>query len=198
APAAPGAQGGASLPDGRPGAEPESGSGAQATVTVTAHRAVASRATRRFGTADHSSHPFAGIRVLDFGVGIAGVEVARLLGEYGAEVIKIESSEAPDFIRGVIPGPMNPPFASSNRNKWSLGVDLKKPDGVALVRRLVPQADVVIENSGSGVMERLGLGYEAMKALNPRIVYFSSQLLGASGPWKDWIGYGPNTHPVSG
>jgi crotonobetainyl-CoA:carnitine CoA-transferase CaiB-like acyl-CoA transferase len=142
--------------------------------------------------------PFAGIRVLDFGVGIAGVEVARLLGEYGADVIKIESSGAPDFIRGVIPGPMNPAFASSNRNKRSLGVDLKRSSGLALVRRLVPEADVVIENSGAGVMERLGLGYDDVKALNPRIVYFSSQLLGASGPWKDWIGYGPNTHTVSG
>jgi crotonobetainyl-CoA:carnitine CoA-transferase CaiB-like acyl-CoA transferase len=142
--------------------------------------------------------PFAGIRVLDFGVGIAGVEVARLLGEYGADVIKIESSGAPDFIRGVIPGPMNPAFASSNRNKRSFGVDLKSATGLALVRRLVPVADVVIENSGTGVMERLGLGYDAVKALNPRIVYFSSQLLGSSGPWKDWIGYGPNTHAVSG
>jgi crotonobetainyl-CoA:carnitine CoA-transferase CaiB-like acyl-CoA transferase len=123
---------------------------------------------------DTSPFPFAGIRVLDFGVGIAGVEVARLLGEYGADVIKIESSGAPDFIRGVIPGPMNPAFASSNRNKRSLGVDLKRSSGLALVRRLVPEADVVIENSGAGVMERLGLGYD------------------------DGIGYGPNTHTVSG
>jgi crotonobetainyl-CoA:carnitine CoA-transferase CaiB-like acyl-CoA transferase len=145
-----------------------------------------------------AGHPFAGLRVLDFGVGIAGVEVARLLGEYGAEVIKIETSEAPDFIRGVIPGPMNPAFASSNRNKQSLGVNLKSRAGLDLLRRLVPTADIVIENSGTGVMDRLGLGFDAMRALNPRIVYFSSQLLGASGPWKSWIGYGPNTHPVSG
>jgi crotonobetainyl-CoA:carnitine CoA-transferase CaiB-like acyl-CoA transferase len=149
-------------------------------------------------SADAPAFPFSGIRVLDFGVGIAGVEVARLLGEYGADVIKIESNGAPDFIRGVIPGPMNPAFASSNRNKWSLGVDLKSEAGLALVRRLLPMADVLIENSGTGVMDRLGLGYDAVKAVNPRIVYFSSQLLGASGPWKDWIGYGPNTHPVSG
>jgi crotonobetainyl-CoA:carnitine CoA-transferase CaiB-like acyl-CoA transferase len=164
------------------------------------------RASERLGSAgdgaspgpERPPFPFAGIRVLDFGVGIAGVEVARLLGEYGADVIKIESSGAPDFIRGVIPGPMNPAFASSNRNKRSLGVDLKSATGLALVRRLVPGADVVIENSGAGVMDRLGLGYDDIKALNPRIVYFSSQLLGASGPWKDWIGYGPNTHTVSG
>jgi crotonobetainyl-CoA:carnitine CoA-transferase CaiB-like acyl-CoA transferase len=113
-------------------------------------------------------------------------------------VIKIESNAAPDFIRGVIPGPMNPPFASSNRNKRSFGVDLKSATGLELVRRLVPLADVLIENSGTGVMDRLGLGYDDVKALNPRIVYFSSQLLGSSGPWKDWIGYGPSTHAVSG
>ena len=142
--------------------------------------------------------PFADVRVLDFGVGIAGVEVARLLGEYGADVIKIESSRASDFIRDVLPGPMNPPFASSNRNKRGFGVDLKKPTGLELVRRLVPMADVMIENSGTGVMDRLGLGYDHVKTLNPRIVYFSSQLLGSSGPWKDWVGYGPNTHAVSG
>jgi crotonobetainyl-CoA:carnitine CoA-transferase CaiB-like acyl-CoA transferase len=145
-----------------------------------------------------SLFPFAGISVLDFGVGIAGVEVARLLGEYGADVIKIESSGALDFIRGVLPGPMNPPFASSNRNKRSFGVDLKSATGLELVRRLVPTADVIVENSGTGVMDRLGLGYEDAKVLNPRIVYFSSQLLGASGPWKNWVGYGPNTHAVSG
>jgi crotonobetainyl-CoA:carnitine CoA-transferase CaiB-like acyl-CoA transferase len=117
---------------------------------------------------DGSSFPFAGIRVLDFGVGIAGVEVARLLGEYGAEVIKIESGRALDFIRAVLPGPMNPSFASSNRNKRSLGVDLKSATGLELVRRLVPMADVVIENSGTGVVDRLGLGYDAVKRLNPR------------------------------
>jgi crotonobetainyl-CoA:carnitine CoA-transferase CaiB-like acyl-CoA transferase len=158
------------------------------------------RAARASGAhaTEPGPHPFAGLRVLDFGVGIAGVEVARLLGEYGAEVIKVESSRAPDFIRGVIPGPMNPPFASSNRNKWSLGIDLKTPRGLEIVRRLADRADVLIENSASGVMERLGLGYDDVKARNPRIVYFSTQLLGASGPWKDWAGYGPNTHAVSG
>jgi crotonobetainyl-CoA:carnitine CoA-transferase CaiB-like acyl-CoA transferase len=147
---------------------------------------------------ENSSFPFAGIRVLDFGVGVAGVEVGRLLAEYGAEVIKIESSQAPDFIRMVIPGPMNAPFTSSSRTKKSLGVNLKTPSGLELVLRLVGKADIVIENSATGVMDRLGLGYARLKAINPRISMFSSQLVGSSGPWKTWIGYGPNTHPVSG
>jgi crotonobetainyl-CoA:carnitine CoA-transferase CaiB-like acyl-CoA transferase len=142
--------------------------------------------------------PFTGLRVIDFGVGVAGVEVGRLLAEYGAEVVKVESRLAPDFIRVVIPGPMNPPFASANRTKRSLGVNLKTPEGVALARRLVSLADVVIENSATGVMDRLGLGYADLKQINPRVIMFSTQLLGASGPWKNWSGYGPNAHAVSG
>ncbi|MFI5396668.1 MAG: CaiB/BaiF CoA transferase family protein [Candidatus Binatia bacterium] len=144
------------------------------------------------------SLPFVGLRVIDFGVGVAGVEVGRLLAEYGAEVIKIESSRAADFIRQVIPGPMNPPFASANRTKQSFGVNLKTPEGAALARRLVGIADVVIENSATGAMDRLGLGYHDLKQLNPRVIMFSTQLLGASGPWKNWSGYGPNAHTVSG
>ena len=144
------------------------------------------------------SFPFTGVRVIDFGVGVAGVEVGRLLAEYGAEVIKIESSRAADFIRQVIPGPMNPPFASANRSKLGFGVNLKTPEGAALARKLVSLADVVIENSAAGVMDRLGLGYQDLKQINPRIIMFSTQLLGASGPWKSWSGYGPNAHAVSG
>ncbi|MEX2205553.1 MAG: CaiB/BaiF CoA-transferase family protein, partial [Myxococcota bacterium] len=70
--------------------------------------------------------------------------------------------------------------------------------GLALVRELARRADVVIENNGAGVMDRLGLGYEALRAENPRLVYFSSNLTGSRGPWSGWIGYGPSTHPVSG
>ena len=142
--------------------------------------------------------PFTGLRVIDFGVGVAGVEVGRLLAEYGAEVIKIESRRAADFIRQIIPGPMNPPFASANRTKWSFGVNLKTPEGAALARRLVRMADVVIENSATGAMDRLGLGYPNLQQINPRLIMFSTQLLGASGPWKNWSGYGPNAHTVSG
>lgn len=144
------------------------------------------------------SFPFAGLRVIDFGVGVAGVEVGRLLAEHGAEVIKIESSRAADFIRQVIPGPMNPPFASANRSKQGFGVNLKTPEGAALARRLVSLADVVIENSATGAMDRLGLGYHDLKQINPRLIMLSTQLLGASGPWKNWSGYGPNAHTVSG
>lgn len=162
----------------------------------------AAPAAERDAAAPHAgvepSFPFTGLRVIDFGVGVAGVEVGRLLAEYGAEVIKIESSRAADFIRQVIPGPMNPAFASANRSKLGFGVNLKTPEGVALARRLVSMADVVIENSAAGAMDRLGLGYPDLQQVNPRVIMFSTQLLGASGPWKHWSGYGPNAHAVSG
>ena len=143
-------------------------------------------------------HPLRGLRVIDFGVGAVGVEAGRLMAEYGAEVIKVETREAPDFIRVIMSTYMNPSFASSSRSKQSFGVNLKRDEGIALVRKLIEQADVFIENNGTGVTERLGFGAQALRELNPRIVSFSSQMVGSYGPWKDWIGYGPNTHPVSG
>ena len=142
--------------------------------------------------------PFRGLRVLDFGVGAVGVEVGRFFAEYGADVVKVESSSAPDFIRTITPEGMNPAFASSSRSKRSLGVNVKDARGLALVRRMAKRADVLIENNGAGVMDRLGLGYETLAAENPRLVYFSSNLTGSRGPWASWIGYGPSTHPVSG
>jgi crotonobetainyl-CoA:carnitine CoA-transferase CaiB-like acyl-CoA transferase len=139
-----------------------------------------------------------GLRVIDCGVGAVGVEVGRFFAEYGAEVIKIESSDAPDFIRVIMSSYMNPSFLSSSRSKKCFGVDLTKPRGLELVHQLIRDADVFIENNGTGTMDRLGLGPAKLRELNPGIVSFSSQSLGTYGPWKDWIGYGPNTHPVSG
>jgi crotonobetainyl-CoA:carnitine CoA-transferase CaiB-like acyl-CoA transferase len=144
------------------------------------------------------AHPFEGLRVLDFGVGAVGVEVGRLLAEYGADVIKVESNAAPDFIRIVLPGGINPAFASSSRTKRSLGINLKTKAGLDLLFELVRISDVLVQNNGAGVMDRLGLGYDAVHSINPRLIMFSSHLLGSSGPWKSWVGYGPNTHPVSG
>ncbi|MEN8161649.1 MAG: CoA transferase, partial [Myxococcota bacterium] len=143
-------------------------------------------------------HPLRGLRALDCGVGAVGVEVGRFFAEYGADVIKIESSDAPDFIRVIMSSYMNPSFLSSSRSKRSFGVDLRTERGRELMYELVRSADVFIENNGTGTMEKLGLGVEQLRALNPRIVSVSSQSAGSSGPWKDWIGYGPNTHSSSG
>lgn len=145
-----------------------------------------------------TGQPLEGLRVIDCGIGAVGVEVGRLFAEYGADVIKIESSDTPDFIRVIMSSYMNPSFLSSSRSKRSFGVDLRTEKGRALVAQLVQKADVFVENNGTGAMEKIGFGAERLRELNPRIVSFSSQSVGSHGPWKNWIGYGPNTHSVSG
>jgi crotonobetainyl-CoA:carnitine CoA-transferase CaiB-like acyl-CoA transferase len=137
--------------------------------------------------------PFAGLRVLDFGIGGVGVEAGRLLAEYGADVIKIETRAHPDFIRAIFGTEMNPSFASSSRCKRSFGINLRTERGLAIIKQLIAVSDLVIENSSTGTMEKIGLGFEQMREINRRIVLASSQLMGATGPWKDWIGFGPNS-----
>lgn len=144
------------------------------------------------------SRPFEGLRVLDFGIGGVGVEAARLFAEYGADVIKIESRTYPDFIRVVMSTEMSASFASSSRSKRGFGVNVKSDEGRALVHELVKLSDIVTENGSTGTMESMGIGFEQLERLNPRIIMASSQLLGAHGAWADWIGYGPSTQPIGG
>ena len=147
--------------------------------------------------------PLAGVRVADFGHGGVGVEISRMLAEYGADVVKIESRTYPDFIRVVLGGEMSPSFASSSRSKRSLGINAKTDEGRRMLLDLAAGAggaarfDVVVENGSTGVMDELGLGYGDFSAANPDVVMVSSQLMGSSGPWSAWRGYGPNTQ-VSG
>ena len=151
------------------------------------------QATPRPRTLPNARYPFTGLRVLDFGIGGVGVEAGRLLAEYGADVIKIETRAYPDFIRMIAGSEMSPSFASSSRCKRSFGVNLRTERGLEIMKRMVAVSDVVIENSSVGTMEKIGLGFEQMREINPRIVLVSSQLMGATGPWKDWIGFGPNS-----
>jgi crotonobetainyl-CoA:carnitine CoA-transferase CaiB-like acyl-CoA transferase len=150
------------------------------------------------GAAPAPRRPLEGLRVLDFGIGGVGVEAGRLFAEYGADVIKIESRSYPDFMRVVMGSEMSASFASSSRSKRGFGVDLKHDAGVEMMRELVKQADLVIENNSTGTMESLGLGYPQLRAINPRIVMASSQLLGSRGAWAHWFGYGPSTQPIGG
>ncbi|MEZ5165437.1 MAG: CoA transferase [Acidimicrobiales bacterium] len=142
--------------------------------------------------------PLAGLRVMDFGHGGVGVETGRMFGEYGADVIKIESRTYPDFIRVVLGGEMSPSFASSSRSKRSLGINAKTERGLALLRQMAHHSHVVIENNSTGTMIEMGLGYEVMKGENPDIVMMSSQLMGSRGTWSSWLGYGPNTQVTGG
>ena len=142
--------------------------------------------------------PLKGLRVMDFGHGGVGVECGRMFGEYGADVVKIESRSYIDFIRAVLGGEMSPSFASSSRSKRSLGVNAKTERGVELLRSMARDADLIIENNSTGTMDGMGLGYEVMKASNPDAVMVSSQLMGSRGLWADWFGYGPNTQVTGG
>ncbi|MBK5222488.1 MAG: CoA transferase [Acidimicrobiia bacterium] len=148
---------------------------------------------------DPADAPYAGLRVLDFGIAGAGPEVARLLAEYGADVIRVESPQRPDLFRQLGgPSGISAVFASSSRSKRSFGANFTDPEAVRLVLELVKTADLVVENLPPGTMDRWGLGWGAIHAANPDAVLFSSQTMGTTGPWKDWRGYGANTQPVGG
>ena len=129
--------------------------------------------------------PLKDIRVIDVSHQAAGPWCTTLLGDMGAEVWKIEKPDRGDSIRyarGADPKVGSFNFWGLNRNKKSVGVDIKHPDGAALVKEMIAGADVLVENFRPGVMDRLGLGYEAMKKLNPRLIYASITAFGATGP----------------
>src|SRR5918911_5767494 len=118
--------------------------------------------------------PLSGIRVLDLGRHLAGPTCGMFLGDLGADVIKIENPEHGEDGRASGPPFFNGEsafFLSANRNKRSLALDLKRPEGQELFRRLADTADVVVENFRPGVMEALNIGYERVAASNPRIIY---------------------------
>lgn len=135
--------------------------------------------------------PLAGTRVLDFSKVLAGPLCTQYLGDMGAEVIKIESCNGGDDTRGWPPfeDGVGAIFLAVNRNKRSLALDLKSPEGLEICARLVKQADVVVESFGPGVAERLGIDYESLKAINPAVVYCSLSGYGTQGPMKDGKGY---------
>ncbi len=154
---------------------------------------------RRTGVATPTpTLPLEGLRVMDFGQGAVGVEAGRLFGEYGADVIKIESRSHYDFIRVVTGTEMGPSFASSSRSKRALGVNAKFPEGRQLLLDLARCSDVVIENVTTGAMDALGIGYGDLSGANPRIAMVASQLMGSRGVWAHWRGYGPSTQAPGG
>ena len=142
--------------------------------------------------------PLQGVKVVDFGHGGGGVECGRMLAEYGADGVKVESWEYPDFIRIVLGGTMTASFASSNRTKRAFGANLKNEKAREVVLELIKNSHVIIENNSTGTMEALGLGYEAIKQINPDAVMISSQLMGSRGDFANWNGYGPTIQTVSG
>jgi CoA:oxalate CoA-transferase len=140
-----------------------------------------------------------GIRVLDLSRVIAGPYCAALLGDLGADVIKLERPGRGDDLRALRgSGRMSASFAAVNRNKRGIAVDLQKPEGAQLAFELARRADVLIENFLPGVAERLGLGYAAVRAVNPRVVYASITGFGQTGPLAKKPGYNTIAQGMSG
>ncbi|MDB5452532.1 MAG: CoA transferase [Caulobacteraceae bacterium] len=124
-----------------------------------------------------------GKRVVDMGGFVTGPLTGQLLGDFGADVIKIEPPEGGDPLRGYFGDELySPNFQSQNRNKKSLTLDSSKPEGLEIIKKLVAEADVFIINNRPGVADRKGYGYQALRAVNPRLVYCSITGFGNDGP----------------
>ena len=148
------------------------------------------RSAQREGTPMNAPEPndlpLSGIRIIDFTQVMLGPVCTQMLGDYGADVIKIERKGAGDLSRTTfepVVGHDNPVFCSLNRNKRSVALDLKNPDHLGVVRALIAEADVVVNNFRAGVMERIGLGYDDCRRINPRIIYAVGTGFGETGPY---------------
>ncbi len=143
--------------------------------------------------------PLDGIRVLDFTAMVSGPYCTRLLADMGATVIKVEADSG-DLLRYAVPisAAGSRYFAAFNAGKQSIVIDLKTPQGITIARELAAKCDVVVENFRPGVMEKLGLGYDALSAAHPALVYCSISGFGQTGPMKDWPAYAPIVHALSG
>ncbi|MBI1728617.1 MAG: CoA transferase, partial [Candidatus Rokubacteria bacterium] len=160
--------------------------------------------------------PLAGIRVIDFGWVAVGPVLSSLLAEFGAEVIKVESSKRLDYCR-LIPTPLRegenvsealgarsaevdrvPLFHQYNRGKLGVTVDLRHPGAAALLKRLVAEADVVVENFSPSVLRSAGLDYPALSAGHPGLVMISCSAVGSGGPWEDVRTFAPSLTSLSG
>lgn len=149
-------------------------------------------------------HALEGIRVLDFSQLLQGPFATQMLGDLGADVVKIEKVGTGDLYRSLtffnewIGDNESPLFLAWNRNKRSLAIDIKSEQGREVIRKLAEKADVVIENFRPGVLDRLGYGYEDLKAINPRIIYCSASGWGTSGPYLSRPGQDMLVQAVTG
>lgn len=149
--------------------------------------------------------PLAGIRVVDFTWIGAGSYTTKILADFGADVIKIESRGRLDSLRdakpfqGGVPGVNRSGyFADRNSSKRSITVDMKSARGQALVRQLIAESDIVANNFTPGTMEKFGLGYEAVREIRPDIVYVAMSMHGQTGPESRYLGYGLTMGAVTG
>ena len=144
--------------------------------------------------------PLIGLRVVDLSRLLPGPYATLALADLGADVVKVEAPNGGDYLRWLPPlrQGQSAYFAALNTGKRSLAVDLKRPEGVAVLRRLAAKADVLVESFRPGVMARLGLGYDALAAENPSLVYCAITGYGQSGPYRDRSGHDLNYEALSG
>lgn len=146
------------------------------------------------------SAPLASLKILDFSTLLPGPFASLLLADMGAEVLRIESPTRMDLLRVLPPhdGGVSASHAYLNRNKRSLALDLKQPEALEIIKQLLGEYDIVLEQFRPGVMERLGLGYEALKAINPKLIYVSISGYGQTGPYKERAGHDINYLALAG
>lgn len=151
--------------------------------------------------------PLAGIRVVEFSVGMAGPWIGRFMAYCGAEVIRVESHKRPDVVRQYVPPwapemgtqpQLSPWFTDWDTGKRFVALDLARTDAVELAKRLVARADVVVENYRAGVVEKLGLGYQHLVRVCPDLIMLSTSGYGDSGPCAGYATWGPNIEALSG
>lgn len=156
---------------------------------------------------DVDQRPLHGIRVIDFSMGWAGPLCTRTLADLGADVIKIEAIQYPDWWRGVDRSPtyisrqmyeMTPSFCIMNRNKRGITLDLTRRQGRTLAKRLMAAADVVVDNYSVDVLAKLGLGYDVLRTLNPRLVVMSMSAFGTNSDHRNCRAYGSTLEQGSG
>jgi crotonobetainyl-CoA:carnitine CoA-transferase CaiB-like acyl-CoA transferase len=154
---------------------------------------------------DGQDAPLAGVKILDLFWVLAGPGATRMLADYGAEVVHVESLARPDTLRVIPPYQFNNPhmegagaFQCANANKLGLTLDLASDEGREIALELVRWADVVTESFAPGVIDRYGLGWETLRGLKPELVMVSSCLLGQTGPWRDLTGFGNLAASVTG
>ncbi len=140
-----------------------------------------------------SSRPLEGLKILDFTHVLAGPFGTRVLGDLGADVVKVNSAS-----RGGVNAPESPYYIMWNRNKRALSLDMSNEAGQQIALDLAVKADVVIDNFSVGVLDRWGLGYERVQETNPGVIYVQMSGMGDNGPWSDFVTYAPTIHAVCG
>ncbi len=148
-----------------------------------------------------STQPLSGVRVLDIATFLAGPFCATIMGDFGADVIKVEHPKAGDPLRGFgTPTDCGDTFAwlSEARNKRCMTLDLRAPDGAVIFRRMIAEADVLVENFRPGTMEKWGFGWDVLRAINPRLVMLRISAYGQTGPLRGKPGFARIAHGFSG